>query len=66
MKINKLFVLNNGYDYVFQVGTKTIAYEEAKVKKIIKNERKDNAYIVFFEDGVELDIISDKIMILSK
>lgn len=63
-KITKLIVLNGSNTMSFTVGRTPIEVTESKVKKI--QRQKDNHYIVFLQDGNELDILSDRVITHTK
>lgn len=65
MTITALVLPNGGSgDYIFSVNEQS-PIGLGKVKKIKKNDW-DSGYIVFLDNGTELDVVSDKLIILSK
>jgi hypothetical protein len=64
MSIEKLIVLNGGEgDYEFVIGHRS---QLGIVTKIRENEKKLGSYIVFIEGHREIDITTDRILVVTK
>jgi hypothetical protein len=65
MKITNLIVLNGGRgnDYEFTVGCVS---HLGMVEKIKKDKEKEGTYIIFLEGYRELDIITDRVLVVTQ